>query len=109
MGRILKLKERTIKTRSIIKRITHKLVDGNIKEYEIEYNFLSTYLHVPKSWIDEGVKEFRIIRIDDAKSYLIIPKDTKKEHIRLIRKALSKIYREILKKETKNKLDLQKP
>ncbi|MHA1482497.1 MAG: hypothetical protein ACTSQA_03555 [Candidatus Heimdallarchaeaceae archaeon] len=99
MGRILKLKERMIKTRSIIKRITHKLSDGNIKEYEIEYHFISTFLHIPKSWITEGIKEFKIIRIDDARSFLIIPKNTKKEHINIIRKVLSKIYRDILKGE----------
>lgn len=98
-GGVLKLKERIVKTRSIVKHITYKRSDGSIKEYEIEYNFISTFLHVPKSWISEGIKEFKIIQIDKARSYLIIPKNTKKEHINIIRKVLSKIYRDILKGE----------
>jgi len=85
MGRKL---ERIIEVRHRLEKKVHKLVDGNVKEYVYDQYFLSTYIHVPKSWVEKGYTKFRLIAVDKAYSFLIVPESMSRQEIIELRRKL---------------------
>jgi len=90
MGRKI---ERVLEVRHILAKKKHKLTDGSYKEYAYDQYFLSTYIHVPKTWIDEGYTRFKIIAVDKAHSFLIIPENVSRKELIEIRKKLKSMLK----------------
>jgi len=85
--------ERSLEVRHQLAKKKHKLSDGSYKEYTYDQYFLSTYIHVPKSWIEDGYKRFKIIAVDKAHSFLIIPENISRQEIIELRKKLKSMLR----------------
>lgn len=94
MGRKL---ERVLEVRHFLAKKTHKLADGNTKEYVYDQHFLSTYIHVPKSWVEDGYTRFKLLVVDKAHSFLIIPENVSKQEIIELRKKLKQIMKVVKK------------
>jgi len=94
MGRKI---ERTLEVRHRLEKKVHKLTDGSYKEYVYDQYFLSTYIHVPKSWVDEGYTRYKIIAVDKAHSFLIIPENISKQEIIELRRKLKSMLKQVKK------------
>ena len=92
MGRKI---ERVLEVRHILAKKKHKLTDGSYKEYAYDQYFLSTYIHIPKSWVDEGYTRYKIIAVDKAHSFLIIPENVSRKELIEIRKKLKSMLKKL--------------
>jgi len=90
MGRKL---ERILEVRHRLEKKIHKLCDGNVKEYVYDQYFLSTYIHVPKGWVDQGYTRYRLIAVDKAHSFLIIPENVSRQEIIELRRKLGQFIK----------------
>lgn len=93
-------KERVLEVRHQQARKTHKLSDGTYREYAYDQYFISTYIHVPKGWVEDGVRAYRLIAIDEARSFLLIPTNFSRSDIIEIRKALKRLMKEAGERES---------
>ena len=87
--------ERILEVRHILAKKTHKLTDGSYKEYAYDQYFLSTYIHVPKSWVEEGYTKFRLIAVDKAHSFLIVPENISRQEIIELRRKLKSMLKQV--------------
>ncbi|MHC1628923.1 MAG: hypothetical protein ACXQTI_08850 [Candidatus Nezhaarchaeales archaeon] len=88
-------RERVLEVRHILAKKTHKLTDGSYKEYAYDQYFLSTYIHVPKSWVEEGYRTFKLIAVDKAHSFLIIPENVSRQEIIELRRKLKSLLKQV--------------
>ena len=95
MGRKI---ERILEVRHRLEKKVHKLCDGNIREYAYDQYFLSTYIHVPKGWVEQGYTKYRLIAVDKAHSFLIIPHNISRQEIIELRKKLKSLLKEVREK-----------
>ena len=87
--------ERILEVRHILAKKTHKLTDGSYKEYAYDQYFLSTYIHVPKNWVEEGYTRFKLIAVDKAHSFLIIPENVSRQEIVELRRKLKSVLKQV--------------
>jgi len=87
--------ERVLEVRHILAKKTHKLTDGNVKEYVYDQYFLSTYIHIPKSWVEDGYTRFKLIAVDKAHSFLIVPENISRQEIIELRRKLKSILKQV--------------
>lgn len=50
-----------------------KLSNGNQREYVYDQYFISTFIHIPKGWYEEGCTKYKLIAVDEARSFILIP------------------------------------
>jgi len=88
-------RERILEVRHRLDKKVHKLCDGNIKEYVYDQYFLSTYIHIPKSWVEDGYTMFRLIAVDKAHSFLIVPENISRQEIIELRRRLKSMLKQV--------------
>jgi len=88
-------RERVLEVRHRLEKKIHKLTDGNIREYAYDQYFLSTYIHIPKSWIEEGYTRFKLIAVDKVHSFLIVPENISRQEIIELRRKLKSVLKQV--------------
>jgi len=96
MGRKI---ERVLEVRHRVEKKTHKLAEGKTKEYVYDQYFLSLYVHVPKSWVEEGYKSFRLIAVDKAHSFIIVPENVSENELKELRKKIKNMLKSMKAKK----------
>ena len=88
-------RERLLEVRHRLEKKVHKLTDGNIREYAYDQYFLSTYIHIPKDWVEKGYTRFKLIAVDKAHSFLIVPENISRQEIIELRRRLKSMLKQV--------------
>ena len=79
------------------------LSDGTRKEYEWLYYYMNPQIHIPIHWTEDNeageLKSYELHKIEDARSFLIIPSNLTERELRAIQDYLKAKIKKRFKKK----------